>query len=593
VRRTRSLLPCLVLLVVALGLGGCGVSATDGPVDIGDPAAGRPGTVGNEPLVPPGPEEALQPVALVRDFLKASAGGGAQANDRVKQYLNEVALEGWTDPTNVAEPALLVVRVVGDPSMGVQIGDRVPVTVQYQQVGMLTDRGRVDELANLPTQSMTFWVTADDQLGLRINEIEGWPVGQLLLSQDGLTEFYRMQPIYFWDRDYKTLVPDLRYVPRTITREGRADRQLAWLVDEPSPWLSGVVQSLPAGTTKEETVVPDEDGTLQVRLTAAVPPGDDQAAKRLMFQLLWSLADGESIPEIGLYVDGQFVDVTFSDDEFRSYLNTWSYRGQPERYDIVEGVVQPIAGTPPRNELSVPANASVVSAAIRRDPAAAAAFVTEDEFGRRTLQLVTNGESRPIDLQLPANSELGRPFFVPGTDVLLVPTGGPNGRLMAVSVSDGTTSEVATGGPLPGVSAAAVSPDGRRVAVVANGALYVAPLTVSAGTVTIGSATRPRQLLAGQLTATTVTWTAESWLLVAGTRGDDQPALWRVTSDGVVADDLSGTMGDLLVDDLVCWPDWRNSQDGDRDVRAVTNNGVYTFVRQFSPEPNLIAPFFG
>jgi hypothetical protein len=579
--RTTAWRPCVLLLAIVLGLAGCGVTATDRPVDEGDAAAGQPGP-GAGPRVLPRPSDAGQPDELVTNFLMAAAGGGAQANERMTEYLAGAALGGWTDPANVDNPELSVVRVVAGPSMLLRDAVRgTPVTVQYQPVGTLTDRGRVDELTSLSTQTVTFWVTfIDEQLNLRISEIEGWPPGQLLLSDQALTEYYQMQPIYFWDRDYTALVPDLRYVPLTITEEQRAKQRLTWLAAEPPPWLSGTVQSLPVGTTSELTAAPQ--GVLQVRLSqAGIAPDDHEAAKRLMFQLQWSLSGGEGVPKIDLYIDGQPVAVEFSEPEFREALHTWFYRAEEVRYDIVNGVVAPLPA--PLVETD---NSGVVSAAIRREPAAAA-LVRSDGFGRRSLSILTEDGPRPVDL--PANTTLGRPSFVPGTETVLVPTGGSNGRLMAVPI--GGVSTDATGGRLSGVSVAAVSPDGRRVAIIADGALYVAPLNVSTGTVTVGSATR--QLLAGQLTASTVTWTAESWLLVAGVRGDDEPTLWRVTADGVVARDLSVSLLGLRVADLVCWPNWSNSSDGVTEVLAVADRGVYTFRLRFEPDSSLTAPFFG
>jgi hypothetical protein len=215
-------------------------------------------------------------------------------------------------------------------------------------------------------------------------------------------------------------------------------------------------------------------------------------------------------------------------------------------------------------------------------------LVRTDGFGRRALSIVTEDGPRSVDL--PVNSTLGRPSFVPDTETVLVPTGGPSGDLTAVPIGGGPNTD-ATGGRLSGVSVAVVSPDGRRVAIIADGELYVAPLNVSGGNVTVGSATR--QLLAGQLTAATVTWTSESWLLVAGTRGNDEPTLWRVTADGVAAHDLSESLLGLRVADLVCWPNWSNSPDGVTEVLAVADRGVFTFRTQFEPDSTLTAPFFG
>ena len=62
---------------------------------------------------------------------------------------------------------------------------------------------------------------------------------------------------------------------------------------------------------------------------------------------------------------------------------------------------------------------------------------------------------------------LGRPSFIPGVDdIVLIPTGGPDGRLMAVSIKDGTYVNATRN--FAGVTSATVSPDGRRIAFVAG-----------------------------------------------------------------------------------------------------------------------------
>ena len=119
---------------------------------------------------------------------------------------------------------------------------------------------------------MTFWVVADDQGNPRVDEIVGATPG-LLLSDEALTRYYRIQPIYFWDQGYGTLVPDLRYLPLTIKPDQRASRLVQWLVAGPSSSLAGGVQGLPTGTSPTDNVVTKDDGTLVVKLSAQAGAG--------------------------------------------------------------------------------------------------------------------------------------------------------------------------------------------------------------------------------------------------------------------------------------------------------------------------------
>lgn len=579
---------CALLLGAVLVLSGCGVSATDRPTDEGDAESiGSPSDYTRS--APPEPEQAQTADDLVRNFLQAAAGGLGDANERVKRYLTGDAAANWIDPIDVQNPDLILIRIVSGPTRGAFIQDRgILFTVEYERVGTLTGHGRVDELADLePPRQLTFWVTSED-FSLRIREIIGWPDGQLLLSDEGLDRFYQKQPIYFWDKDYETLVPDLRYVPLTINPDQRARLRLNWLAAGPSLWLAPGVQTLPAGISPEP--VTTTDGKLHINLST-VAAGEPEAMRRLLFQLQWSLTDltdSIAMPEakIELSIGGQPVPVQAGETAFHGALHSYWYRGQPHRYQIRDGVVHPVGTTPAPAVLTVPQNSFVTSAAVSADQRVAA-LVRDDRFGGHSLYIVRDGQA-PINVPVPTTNDLGRPSFVPGTDLLLVPTGGPDGKLLSVSTVDGSVADASR--PI-GVTVAVISPDGRRVAYVADGAVYVAPLVIGSSGVTVGP--NPRQLLADRLTATTITWTSESWLVVAGTRGNDEPALWRVTADGAVAYDLSDRSFGLRVSDLVCFPDWLNTRDGDAEVLAVTDQGVYTFRTQFATEPNLTAPFYG
>ena len=153
---------------------------------------------------------------LVSDFLKATVGGGEPAVAQVKAFLTPAGQGRLANPQNPDD--LTVIRIVGGPAEGVGASGRMPVTVDYQVVGQLTGSGRVDELSRPAGGQMTFWVVRDpdNPSSLRIDEIQNAPAG-LLISDLALTDIYRIQPIYFWDTQLPALIPDLRYLPLTLT----------------------------------------------------------------------------------------------------------------------------------------------------------------------------------------------------------------------------------------------------------------------------------------------------------------------------------------------------------------------------------------
>jgi hypothetical protein len=589
--RHRRWQPYLFVIVLALGLSGCGISAQSDPVDEGDAVVGSPVVLDTDAKPPPSPNAANTAEGLVGNYLKAAAGGSASAIEQVKKFLSANALAAWHDPANADNPPLNIIRIVSGPTTGAAVGARTPVTVDYQVVGEMNDKGRVDELAELTTHRMTFWVVLPEQTSNpRIDEIVGAPPG-LLLSDDALNnDYYRIQPIYFWDQSYTTLVPDLRYLPLTIKPDQRASRLLQWLVAGPSSSLAGGVQALPTGTSATDNVVTKDDGTLVVKLSAQANTGNPDALRRLLFELQWTLSVNGGSTKVELYIDDKLVTVPASADEFLDQNHSYSYRGVVPKFNIStdQKVVPVPTGIPVPPVLSTPDNANMVWAAVGQNNRAAA-FVRQESSGRRYLQIVRDGVDGHVDSHLPRSFTLGRPSFVPGVnDIVLIPTGGPDGRLMAVSMQDGTYTNATLN--FTGVSSATVSPDGRRVAFVAGGQVYVSSLIVANNTVRVGSNARP--ILAGQLNATAVTWTSESWLFVAGT-ADGAATMWKVTADSVVAQNYTDSMGGLgvPVDGLVAYPQW--SGRGTVDVLAITPQGVYTFRQLFTPETSLRSPFFG
>jgi len=569
--RRRRWWPYGLVVVLLAALGGCGISATDTPVDEGDPVSSGDVSLGTE--APPTEDKATTPADQVTNFLKVAAGGLASATERVKRYLTQEAREAWQDPPNPENPPLTVIRLLGTPITGAVIGDTTPVTVKYQVVGTMTGGlGRIEDLADPSERQMRFDIVGDASGSLRISRIDylGSPPQGLLLSDAALSEYYLTRPIYFWDSGYATLVPDVRYVPRTVTPDKRSTLLLEGLLGGPSSWLSGGVQRLPAGTAKAGDVVTGTDGTLMVRLSAQETTPD--ALRRLKIQLQWTLA-GDTGQRVELFVDDQ--PVTFDGVDYRQYNR--SYVGEAVAYDVADNKVVGISITPP--VLSAVENANVVAAAIG-DKSALAAFVRTDGPNRRYLQFVRAGRQGHVDAQFGRIATLGRPSFVPGTDVVLVPTGA-NGHLLAVSAADGSYANALHS--VDGVTAVAVSPDGRRVAFVADGQVYVSYLIVGNNSVTVGSS--PRPILPGQADVSAVTWTSESELKVGGAT-----AIWRVTADGGFAENQSGKLNGLRILDLVCNPEWRAQ--GQVGVYATTQQGVYSFRNTFVPT-QLHAPFFG
>ncbi|MDT5027384.1 MAG: hypothetical protein QOE61_3810, partial [Micromonosporaceae bacterium] len=104
-----------LLIAAALGAaGGCGVSSSGGPVDIGDALSVGGGPGNDTVLRPDGPSVANTPEQLVRLYLWAAAGGDTGASARMRQFLNTNALKAWREPPPAQSQTLplTVIRIV-------------------------------------------------------------------------------------------------------------------------------------------------------------------------------------------------------------------------------------------------------------------------------------------------------------------------------------------------------------------------------------------------------------------------------------------------------------------------------------------------
>jgi len=105
-----------------------------------------------------------------------------------------------------------------------------------------------------------------------------------------------------------------------------------------------------------------------------------------------------------------------------------------------------------------------------------------------------------------------QPVFVDSLNLLVV----ADGRLYKVARSTARAESLKMSGvQVSGIQAFGVAPEGRRIAYIQGGALWVGALVMVNGSIALGSARKVRTILT-KLTA--VAFTAEDWLAVAGER---------------------------------------------------------------------------
>src|SRR5262249_20720715 len=154
---------------------------------------------------------------------------------------------------------------------------RTFVDVQWTPLGKLNDVGSIEPDQQAP-QKVTFVVIAYGA-GYRLDEL---PPSALLLSDDGLTGFYDQRPISFWGQSDSTgplLIPDVRYLPRSVAEPKRPAEIVRWLIAGPADWLQQAAQALPEIDAKDASI--DNQNRLVVNLSSKAANLDKTALRQL------------------------------------------------------------------------------------------------------------------------------------------------------------------------------------------------------------------------------------------------------------------------------------------------------------------------
>ncbi|MFC0529231.1 LpqB family beta-propeller domain-containing protein [Phytohabitans kaempferiae] len=562
-RRRRVLAAAAAAL--AVGLSGCGIPDETEVRDIGpapEPGFAQSGDVGQGP---PTRDAAPTIEGFVDNFLAAPAGEPDKAVQRVRDYLTESSRERIKVD---AGAGLNVVRVRDTTIAQAEQQGSYKVTLKVDQVGVLNEQGSIGPAA-LNETTYTFTIGG-------VEGPEGWYVTSppttdaLLVSTDALRKYYTPLTIYFWSVDRTTLVPDARYMPNERDGGLRPTDVVDWLIKGPSSWLLGAVAEINDGTERRQNV-PYPNDRLEVGLSAVATeqqtPAEQMVDMRdqLGWQLMWSLRpylEGD----LELRIDGQ-SSKTFHQDQMFYAANAAHHAAeleqsseQPERFALYEGRIHRLKGSPgggtqplPRILLASGVNQELVSAALAREsgPAgvltAAALVRKKGEQFQLEVGSVVGDDAQPLDAGRPYAS-LGRPVWLkaPMNAGLVVVD---RKHLYRFTANRAELERVVLPEEIDGkVTDVAASQDGRRIAVVAGGRVYI--LGVSRDGVQV-DAKRARLVPTALRNVTAVDWSEESRIVIAGTGSDNKVAVWEMGLDGAIeeqqAGDAGGTVTDLAV----------------------------------------------
>jgi hypothetical protein len=561
-----------VAAAAALLLGGCGIPDNTPVVSLGPgPSTGT--AVGDEGSAPlPKRQDSDKPSELVLNYLRAAAGDQDDELARAKQFLSPAAAAAFKPP-----PDVRVVDVIGDPLNNPGSDE---VSFSARQVGTLGDNGILDPSTDQSVTEYKFRVgTVTGQPGKFLAKVPG----MLLLSDDALASHYELRTIYFWNTEHTGLVPDVRYMPKSVPFEQQPTEVLAWLISGPSPWLVDAVEPLPEGTDTIGNVPAVSNDTLQINLNAqALPQPDDKALDRLRRQLMWSLRP--NLPRLMELKIGHQEVRTWDQTDYLSSNPSYRLTEDPERFVVYNGQVRRLTSsayaTEPVPVLSQAANRNIRLAALSEtETHAYAAVVVNDGGKKQSLRVAGALVGQQVALRkVNLSGTLGQPVWAltpqeaPSAAIGLITS---NGRLYSFDAGGGAAQEIDwPGGGPPAISAIAVAPDAHRVALIVGGKLYRSVLETGGDGLQLGV---PQQIQTPMKALTAVDWSSEGWLVIGGTSANNnRVAIMDMTMDGVQVNTRLPDLGTEPVTYLTAYPanpaDGRQTSDS---VAYVTNSGAY------------------
>ncbi len=130
----------------------------------------------------------------------------------------------------------------------------------------------------------------------------------LVLTPGDIDRGYRTFNLYYFTRDFSTLVPDPVTVP--LSGSGLPTQLVRGLLAGATSWLAPAVRTaFPEGTRLALDSVPVRDGVAEVALTDEVLTADDATRQALSAQLVWTLRQLPDVTGVRMSVGGQTVSV--------------------------------------------------------------------------------------------------------------------------------------------------------------------------------------------------------------------------------------------------------------------------------------------
>lgn len=274
-------------LVLSLLLSGCVSIPTSGKVQQGDPAPTDASSLDLDIIVDPPIVDGTQQ-QILDGFLTAalSPRGNYQA---AKDYLTAEFKEEWQADDGVT------IDVLAD--RGFQQASDTEIRMTATPAASLGTNGQYEVAAS----------TAPLDLKYEFEQVDGqWRISSapagLVIDQTNFGQVFREYTLYFYDPEYRYLVPDSRWF---AGRDRAQTSVVQALIAGPAEWLApGVVTAFPEGTELSPAAVPVSGRVAEVSLAGAAFD-DLQATQRMQLQLDESLIGSvRNVGDVALVLNG-------------------------------------------------------------------------------------------------------------------------------------------------------------------------------------------------------------------------------------------------------------------------------------------------
>jgi hypothetical protein len=315
-RVRRPLLAVLAAVAAALAVTGCVSMPSAGPVlsyPVSQETGGQNGQ--NLQFSAQLPGAGWDPQQMVSGFLIAAAANQDQV---AREYLAPAERKRWnpsqTTTTYVYQTRPNVLNPAPQPTVPQPVGTDgkkaggpppsavVQVTGKIQAILSIKDGTYAVPSASGPNtsnpQSFTLVKTGGEW---RISA----PASVLLLTQAQFTDDYDLRNLYFFDPNYRYLVPDPVYVPLQASASTLTSRLVDYLKTPPKDWLAGgATQTAFPTSTKVYTTL--ADGLATVNVTGTITKAQEaEADSQLLWTVVGSGQGGAQVKSLALYVNGK------------------------------------------------------------------------------------------------------------------------------------------------------------------------------------------------------------------------------------------------------------------------------------------------